>query len=61
VPKQLRASDAERDAVVARLARALEEGRLTVAEFDERAHAAYAAKTHSELDELLTDLPRSIW
>ncbi len=61
VPRELRASDAEREAVVARLARALEEGRITVLEFDERAGVAYAAKTHAELDALTHDLPPNIW
>ncbi|MDT7731764.1 MAG: hypothetical protein QOK45_2017 [Mycobacterium sp.] len=57
----LRVSDAERDAVVARLARALRDGRLTLAEFEERSEAAYAAKTHAQLEILTTDLPPTIW
>lgn len=58
---ELRASDADREAVIARLARALAEGRISVAEFDERAQTAYAATTLPELNLLMADLPRSIW
>ncbi len=59
--RDVRASDADRDAVVERLRRALGQGRLTMAEFDERAAAAYAAKTHGELNVLTRDLPGSLW
>ena len=52
-----RASDAEREAVVARLRHAAGEGRLTVEELAERIDAAYAAKTHAELEPLTADLP----
>ena len=52
-----RASDAEREAVVARLRNAAGEGRLTVDELDERIDAAYAAKTRAELEPLTADLP----
>jgi uncharacterized protein DUF1707/cell wall-active antibiotic response 4TMS protein YvqF len=54
---QVRVSDAERDAVVARLNDATGEGRLTIEEFSERVSAALAAKTRGDLDVLLTDLP----
>jgi hypothetical protein len=54
-----RASDAEREAVVARLRDAAAEGRLTVEELDERIDAAYAARTHAELEPLTADLPDS--
>jgi len=54
-------SDAERDGVVERLARALREGRITVAEFEERTDRAYAARTRGDLDDLTEDLPRDIW
>jgi len=57
----VRASDADREAVLTRLARALGEGRITVAEFDERARIAHAARTHAELAVLVTDLPPVIW
>jgi hypothetical protein len=59
--RELRASDADREAVVRRLRRAVGEGRLTVDEFDERAAAAYAARTLGDLDPLTTDLPRDLW
>ena len=57
----VRASDADREAVLTRLARALAEGRITMTEFDERARLAHAARTHAELAELVTDLPPVIW
>jgi hypothetical protein len=53
----MRASDQERDATVQRLQVAFAEGRLADAEFDERMRAALSARTHGDLDELLTDLP----
>jgi hypothetical protein len=59
--KEVRASDAEREAVVQRLLRAVHDGRLTVEEFDERAAAAYAATTHGELQHLTSDLPADLW
>lgn len=40
-----------------RLNRATDEGRLTLAEFSERAASAYAAATRAELAPLLADLP----
>jgi len=61
VRRDLRASDAERQAVVRRLELALRDGRLTIAEFDERTQAAYAARTRGELDDLTEDLPRDLW
>ena len=54
---QLRASDADRQAVVERLREAHAEGRLDLAEFDERAGSAYAARTYAELAGLTADLP----
>src|SRR5215468_4048609 len=54
---QVRVSDAERDAVVARLNDATGEGRLTLEEYTERVGAALAAKTRADLDMLLADLP----
>lgn len=61
MPGELRASDADREAVVEQLTRAFGEGRISMAEFDVRVEAAYAAKTHADLDVLTADLPRSIW
>jgi hypothetical protein len=54
---QVRVSDAEREAVVARLNSATGEGRLTLEEFGERAGQAYAARTQGELAVLVRDLP----
>lgn len=54
----LRASDADREQVAARLRDNLAEGRLDLDEFNERLEAAYAAKTYGELDVLMVDLPR---
>src|SRR5262245_59680974 len=55
----MRASDAEREAVVEVLRQASVEGRLTLAELTERTEAAYLAQTHAELAQLTTDLPNS--
>ena len=52
-----RASDRERDAVVQRVQEAFADGRLDDSEFDERMRAALTARTHGDLDVLLTDLP----
>jgi hypothetical protein len=54
-----RASDAERNQTVDRLRTAFVEGRLTDEEFDERMRAALTARTHADLDRLLTDLPQA--
>ena len=54
----MRASDAERDAVVAALRDHYECGRLTFDEFNERVDEAYAAKTDVELNAVLRELPR---
>jgi len=43
--------------VVQRVQDAFAEGRLDDAEFDERSRAALTARTHSDLDALLADLP----
>lgn len=59
--RDVRASDSERELVVERLQRAVGNGRLTVAEFDERAAAAYAATTRGELADLTKDLPGHLW
>jgi hypothetical protein len=53
----VRASDAERDQVVARLQRHFADGRLTQAELEERAGAALAAQTRDQLGALTADLP----
>jgi hypothetical protein len=53
----LRASDADRDRMVALLREHAAEGRLTLEEFTERMSAAYLARTDGELAELARDLP----
>jgi hypothetical protein len=52
----VRASDAEREQAVALLQRNFAEGRLTQAELEERAGAAYAAQTWAQLHDLTADL-----
>jgi hypothetical protein len=54
---EMRASDADRDAVLSELSEHFQAGRLTAEEFDERAGQALAARTHGELRDLLRDLP----
>lgn len=56
-PSAMRASDADRDAVLAELSAHFQAGRLTLEEFDERTSAAYASKTWGELRKLTEDLP----
>jgi hypothetical protein len=53
----IRASDVDRDAVVATLRDAYTAGRLTLDEFDERMTAAYVSKTWGDLRQLTIDLP----
>jgi hypothetical protein len=53
----VRASDAEREQTVALLRRNFADGRLTQAELEERASAAYAAQTRTQLRDLTADLP----
>jgi hypothetical protein len=53
----LRASDADRDAIAARLNRAAVEGRLEPHELEERLDAALRARTYGELGRLVADLP----
>ncbi len=54
---ELRIGDREREQAVAHLGTAFGEGRLELAEFDERVAAAYSAKTASDLLHLTADLP----
>jgi uncharacterized integral membrane protein len=53
----LRAGDTDRAAVAAALGRHMADGRLTVAEYDERVARAYAARTYGDLAVLTSDLP----
>lgn len=54
---RMRASDADREAVTARLRDHYAEGRLTQDELDERVSSALSAKTFGDLRTLTTDLP----
>ncbi|MCY9786442.1 DUF1707 domain-containing protein [Nocardiopsis sp. EMB25] len=56
-PDHIRASDADRDEVAARLREALAEGRLSPVELEERLDGLYRAKTVGELAPLVRDLP----
>ena len=54
---RLRAADADRERVIARLRDHFAEGRLTRDELDERITAALSAKTFGDLRVLMADLP----
>jgi hypothetical protein len=54
----LRASDAERERIADRLRESHAEGRLDMAEFQQRLERCYDAKTVGQLGELVKDLPR---
>jgi hypothetical protein len=54
---ELRASDADRERVAEVLRDALAEGRLDMAEFEERLEATYKARTYGELAPITRDLP----
>ncbi|RRO13641.1 DUF1707 domain-containing protein [Saccharopolyspora rhizosphaerae] len=54
---RMRASDADRERVVERLRAALDEGRLSITEYDDRLRSAYGATTIGELEPLVEDLP----
>jgi hypothetical protein len=54
---RMRVSDADREAVTARLRDHFAEGRLTPGELDERVSTALNAKTFGELRSLTADLP----
>ncbi|WP_280458789.1 DUF1707 SHOCT-like domain-containing protein [Nocardia carnea] len=53
----IRASDAERDRFVRELGRHLGDGRLDLAEYDERVAQVYRSATREELQGVLADLP----
>jgi uncharacterized protein DUF1707 len=54
----MRAGDADRTAVANRLQGAVDEGRLSLTEYDERLRQTYAARTYGELDAVVADLPQ---
>jgi Domain of unknown function (DUF1707) len=56
-PMGMRASDDERQQVVERLRAGIEDGRLTMEEYVERAGRAYQAVTYGDLAPLYADLP----
>jgi Domain of unknown function (DUF1707) len=56
-PPRMRASDADREAVVRTLIDAIARGLLTLQEGDERVAAAYAARFLDDLPRLTADLP----
>jgi hypothetical protein len=55
-PRDLRASDADRERVIVLLNEAAADGRLTLGEHSERVERAYSARTLGELAALTTDL-----
>jgi len=54
---QMKASDADRDAVLSDLSEHFQAGRLTADEFEDRTGRALAARTWGELRDLMQDLP----
>ncbi|HEU5160301.1 MAG TPA: DUF1707 domain-containing protein [Streptosporangiaceae bacterium] len=56
-PRDLRASDHDRDRVAEVLRHAAGDGRLTLDELEERLSAVYAAKTYGDLEPITRDLP----
>ena len=54
---EVRASDAEREQIVAELREHAAQGRLTLEEFSQRVDEAYASKTIAELDRVKRELP----
>ncbi len=55
----IRAADVDRKFVAERLKVALDQGRLSLSEYDERLATIYAAKTYGDLDVVLADLPET--
>jgi hypothetical protein len=56
-PDELRAADVDREFDAERLRAALNEGRLTLGEYDDRLRDTYAARTYGDLKGILADLP----
>jgi len=54
----LRAADADRHQIADQLKAALDEGRLSLAEYDDRVRDAWGARTYAELLILVADLPK---
>jgi len=55
---ELRAADVDRTFVAELLKGAVDEGRLTLNEYDERLQRTYQARTYADLDQVIADLPR---
>ncbi|MFE3059684.1 DUF1707 domain-containing protein [Nocardia sp. NPDC059239] len=55
--ENMRASDRDREQIVDRLRVAMDEGRITLHEFDERLQQVYSARTYGELAPIMSDLP----
>ena len=55
--ENLRAADHDRQQIAEQLKAALDEGRLSLHEYDDRLKDAYAAQTYSQLLVLVADLP----
>jgi hypothetical protein len=53
----MRAADADRHQIAEQLKAALDEGRLSLQEYDERVRDAYAAQTYADLLTIVHDLP----
>lgn len=54
----LRAADVDRTYVAEILKKAVDEGRLSLHEYDERLQNTYTARTYGDLDKIILDLPR---
>ncbi|MEU7906013.1 DUF1707 domain-containing protein [Actinoplanes sp. NPDC049118] len=54
----MRAADADRHKIADELKAALDEGRLSLGEYDDRVREAYAALTYADLLGLVADLPK---
>ena len=54
---KMRAADADRDRVAGILGTAYSEGRLSKDEYDARLESALSARTYTDLDHVVTDLP----
>ncbi|GAA1007766.1 hypothetical protein Aple_071280 [Acrocarpospora pleiomorpha] len=55
--REVRVSDGDREAAVARLLSAVDEGRLSLDEYNDRMGRAYESVTYADLDNLFLDLP----
>lgn len=55
-----RVGDAEREAVAAELREHYAQGRLSLDDFQRRLDASFVAKTRSDLDQLISDLPHTM-